>query len=71
MKRLTLSAPEAKAAGTTYNVAGINALVMYIGCTAKPGSNPMEKAAAGGPAALVPGPAMVGRRGGGLANYSF
>ena len=67
MKRLTLSAPEAKAAGTTYNVAGINALVMYIGCTAKPGSNPMEKAATGGPAALVPGPAMVGgRRGGGL-----
>ena len=68
MKRLTLSAPEAKAAGTTYNVAGINALVMYIGCTAKPGSNPMEKAAAaGGPAALVPGPAMVGGgRGGGL-----
>ena len=56
VKRLSLSPPEAKAAGTTYNVAGINALVMYIGCTAKPGTSPMDKATGG---ALVPGPAMV------------
>ena len=56
MKRLTLSPPEAKAAASAYNVAGINALVMYIGCTAKPGSSPMDKATGG---VLVPGPAMV------------
>lgn len=62
VKRLTLTPPEAKAVGSTYNVAGINALVMYIGCIAKPGSSPMEKSP-GGSGTLVPGPAMVRGRG--------
>jgi hypothetical protein len=37
-----LAAKEAMACGSTFNVQGMNAIVLYIGGSAKPGSFPME-----------------------------